>query len=391
MGIFYISGLGFAKRIFISIIIIIEIAILLFSVNYIYSAMEGRKMLFTPYENFLTFNSMLVMNTKVHEDRANDIDPNESKSILLSGLSGSYREIELLNLPIETGNGDSVILFVCDDDIFSEMNLPLSNGKWVKKNEVKDHAIGSYSIPDGPINIDLYEEDSILINIKGRLTINSYMPNMSNYKSHNMSCIDFYSNVNSLENRYIIMGKGALKNTDYFFRSYTSLLVFDNLSVQDKQFNEAYLRGKNAYFTYGDELHANSIYLIYQDLKKFYPLIACVALVVLIGILSFACIVFKHSQRDNGIYFMCGNTRFGSMKILAGELLIILLLGGLLTVSAFWGADYVGLFNDVQLTFNSGNIAVSLVTVTTLMFAMLVIPYIFYVRNLPIETIRSSL
>jgi ABC-type antimicrobial peptide transport system permease subunit len=206
-----------------------------------------------------------------------------------------------------------------------------------------------------------------------------------------MSSADFYSNTNSQENRFIIMGKSAVGNTDYFFRSYTSLLVFDNLSEQDKQFNEEYLRSQNAYFTYGDEIHENSLYLIYQDLKRFYPLITCVALVVLIGIISFACIVFKHSQRDNGIYFMCGNTRFGSMKILMGELTIILLLSGLLTVSAFWFSDYKGIFEGSKLTFTSGNILITLLAIVLLMVCMIFIPYISYRKNSPIEIIRRSL
>jgi hypothetical protein len=390
MSTLYFSFLGFAKRFFTAFMIILEIAVLLFSINYLYSAMEGRRMLLEPYEGFLNNNSVFIYNNNIFNDLPMGLSENESKEKTLSGLIGNYREIEILSTSVYLQCGTLIRLYVCDDDVFLKMNFPLLGGHWVTKNELSTGAIASHSLPRGNVGVD-FPSGVLYIDIKGNLTHNTYSPTMGNWGGADMSCIDFYRARNHGDEPFIVVGRSAIQNIDDFFRSTGSLLLFDNLTSTEGEHNLDYLMSVGASPIRGERIYERSIFLIYEDLERFYPLIFCVGVIVLIGIISFSCIIYKSCERDNGIFFMHGNTRNGSLKILAGELSIILILSSLLTAIAFWFSYYFSLLGEVRVTFSTGNIIITLITLFTLLLFMMIIPYILYTKSTPIEIIRRSL
>jgi hypothetical protein len=364
--------------------IIIEVSALLFGVNYLYSAIEGRKMLFEPYADFIHENSVFVYNVNVMMDISRGLIPNQSKAELMSGLKGSYREIEVLRTTVFASNGDRFELYVCDDDVLLRMNLPLIAGSWIKQADISNSAIASRGMT-GNTEVAFEDNTTLNLDVKGVLTAATYRPDMEYFYSE-MSCMDFSRSISQADDPFILVGRSAVENTDNFIRSYGSLLIFDEFLEEDKEYLIS-----NAIIISGEKLYENSMYLIYADLQKFYPLIFCVVLVVLIGVISFTCIIFKHSERDNGIFFMCGNIRSGSLKILMGELSIILTLSCFLTAAAFWVFDYLAFFGTVKITLSIGNIIITAVTILILLLSMIIIPYALHRRSTPVEIIRRSL
>ena len=389
MSILYFSFLSFTKRFFTSLMIIIETATLLFGINYLISAVDERKVLFEPYEKFLNNDSIYIYNSNIFKDMPIGLTENESKEQALSGLIGNYREIEVFHIPVFTQSGEAIILYVYDDDIFLKMNFPLSAGNWITKKDISNGAIASNHFSKGNININIANVP-FSFNIKGILTDNTYLPTME-YWGSDMSCIDFYKIKNKADEPFIFIGRSAVQNINNLIRSGGSLLIFDNLSPEEKKYNEEYLINANVNLLSGEKIREQSLYSIYEDLQKFIPLIFCIGIIVLIGIISFSCIIFKSNQRDNGIYFMYGNTRNGSLKILAGELSIILILSYLLTVTAFWVGDSLSVLSGVKFTLSAGNIIITFITIFVLLLSMMIIPYMLYRKNTPIEIMRRSL
>lgn len=367
--------LNFKKNIFTMVLVIIEMAALFLSVNYLSCVLKEREMLIAPFRVAMNENSAFVTDNDCMDNMMlHDMTMMESRELLLSGITDEYKIYDIMSL-----NADGYNIYSLSDELYDHLALPLQFGNY------KGGAVGTFGTGTGEHTIDLSDGALLKIKISGILTAATLIPEM-NVTGSAMTVNDFYRNsVN--ERNVIITNRTSISGSEHLFAPRTCFFI------EFKENAEANIsRLKNQTLVYpGTLIEENSNAVLQEDLAGFIPIAGIIAAVVLLGIILISVITFKDNERKNAVLMLCG---YSKMRVIAVHCVGILLLT-LLSVAAaaltFGVLNMLGIEAVVGMTLSLQNLWISLAVMIALFAAAAAAPIILTVGRSPAENFRRTL
>lgn len=362
------------KHPFNFILIIIELAALFLAENYVVSAINDRQMLNKPFAKILNENSAFVFDEGYfNEFRLDPYGAAESRAALLDGISDEYACYDVLTYI----DADIKIVSV-NDDLYSRLNLPLVAGN-------RSGAIGSFAAQIGKQTFDL-DGKRLTLNVTGRLTNSTYVPEMSAYSSFGMTTKDLFANDNSKGN-FIITNRSSIEPTaDRFFTGLGFIIMFKT----NAQSNIEHLRSIT-YSVDGTEIQKNSRAALKEDLSDFAPLITTLFVIVIIGLVSISVITYSSNARQNGILWICGYSRKQIIMVHIVNISVLLTLSLALSVATFFIMQMLEIETAKTVVLSVWNIWASVALFALFGGIALIIPAVKSAKTSPVEYLRRTL
>lgn len=343
-------------------LILIELAALFIAVNFTVSTIVERQMLNEPFAGILNKNSAFV-----YDAECSPAGVLESRSKLLSGIEDDYDCYDVM-----TFIGDDFTIISINDEVYSRLKLPLSFGS-------RKGAVGTLGVIIGKQTFDI-GGISLELNVSGTLTGETFLPAMSAYSSVGLTTKDFYTS-DMPTAKVILTNRSSIEPTaDKFYSSRGFIISFkSNVEENILRLEENVLTAR------GTDIRNNSIAALTEDLLGFIPLIVCIFIIVVIGVVSISVITYSHNEYQSGVLWICG---YSKGQILFSHTVNILVF---LTASLGVGAAAYGVLrllgNEIARTATLGtqNLLATLCLYLVLVAASIIIPAIKISKKAPIE------
>lgn len=376
-----LAAMSLHKKIVITVLIVMELAVLFLAENYMICSVEDRTMLLKPYSNILSDNSLYVYDTHyISNISDNSISFAESQNNLLKGVEGNYKVYNFLYY-INKDYSDYIVYSV-DDEIYKSLALPLTSGNYGSKT---NSAVASPKAGRGALSVET-PVGTLNLDVCGTLTSSTYVPENLNLHS-NMTVNDFYG-VNDGGN-VIITGRSCLGEIEKSFNCCLGFIVkFYSPEAAQKAMN--YLNTKAAVVS-GSSVKDNTNKAISADLQSFIPIITCVLLIVLIGIISISAMIFDENKYRSGVLWLCGYSRKKIISIQAATIAILLIVSlavfALLAfvVNRLISNEIINPDSFSKMSFGFGNLAATLITCAVLIIAAVAMPAVKTFKKSPVE------
>ncbi len=368
--------LSFKKNMFSIMLVILQISALLLAENYMLCVVNEREMLNIPFYPLLNSNTVFVYDANGIWENSSNLNDSRS-SLLKENVSGRY----IIYDAIYYTDGQTAVLSV-SDEIYEKLALPLSSGIYGDK---ESGAVGTFLTKSGENTIYFEDGTSFTLNVCGKLTELTYLPEINNLKSSKMTVSDFY--VNSINGKNTILtSRSSIKGLEKKFQcSHGFLIEFKDNAKE----NIANLQGKSMVIT-ADTILKNTNEALVSDQVRFMPLICSIALIVMIGIICISIIIFKENEQKNGVMWLCGYSRAGIIEVHIANILLITLLSASISIFAFAILKFSGNRVVVGLNLSFGNLILTLLTIVILVGFSAIIPTIKSRKTSPVEYLRRA-
>ncbi len=377
MDLLKLAVLSLSKKAVTLILVIMELAVLFIAENYMVSALKERSMLYVPYRQLLNENSAFVIDTAYTDNLMENsyLTEKQSREQLLDGISGDYTIYD-----VWVYNDGAYRIYSLSDEIYDELALPLSAGSY---KSGRNCAVAAYGMGMGEYAVDV-PSGSLLLDICGNLTESTFVPQMSYFSSSDMTVKDFY-NASVSEKNFIITNRSSINGFEEQFRCEVGFLIQFDTDVNE---NIALMRSKGE-AAEGALIAENTTSALNEDLKSFIPLLGCILMIVLIGMVCISMTIFNENQYRNGILWICGYSRFKMLVIHALSVFVLIVLS--LIAGVFLTVLY-SLLNGSAISISSGgeNAAVLILTCISLVIATMIIPIVKTAKTTPIEYVGRS-
>lgn len=370
------------KKAIITILIVMELAVLFFIENYTVCSIEERTMLLAPYSSILGDDSLFIYDTN-YFDKTFD-DPNltfrKSQNVLLEGLEGNYK---LYNFLICSNPSYSdYTIYSVDDELYNSLAMPLTSGSYGSK---ENSAVASPGVDKGELKI---ENDKFTLDLEvcGNLTSSTYVPESTRCSS-DLTANDLYTVDNS--GNVIITGRSCLGEAEKYFQcSFGFIVKFDSPEAAKAGMN--YFNSKATAMS-GSIIKNNTNKIISEDLKGFIPILSCILFIVLIGLISISVMIFDENKYRNGVLWLCGYSRKRITVIQAVSIGVLLLASlavfAVLAIAMNFLISNGTIDSDsfIKISFGWGNIIITLLTCIVLIGASTAMPAVRTFKKSPVE------
>lgn len=373
-----LSALSLQKKAVITVMVIIELAVLFFAENYTVCTVNERTMLSAPYKNILGSDSLYVYDTNF-PDKLMESDAltfRESHDQLLEGLEGNYKVYDFL-----TYVTPNYTLYLVDDEIYRFLALPLVSGSYGSR---ENSAVATGGLGRGNFSVQT-EDGTVELDICGTLTSSTYVPECTSCNS-DLTVNDLYT---ATGGNIIITGRSGLAEVEKNFDCSLGFIVkFDSPEAAEE--GAKYFNGIAATLK-GSLIMDNTNKRIAEDMQSFIPILACILFIVLIGIISISTMIFDESKYRNGVLWLCGYSRRRIVLIQAASvgILLIVSLAVFILLSVVLNSLVSGNLIDsdsfVKIDFGFGNFAVTLLTCLALIGAATAMPALKTFKKSPVE------
>lgn len=358
-------------------LVILELTALFVTEIYTISILRERSMLIAPYSGILSQNSFFVYDKdfplKLIED--NSLTFSKSQEELLKDIKGDYQIYNFLSATI-----NSYYIVSVSDDIYESLELPLSSGDYGRE---KNSAVASKGIGKGKLTINTDDGGSFEINISGNLTDNTYIPGVTGYSS-DITANDLYYPTN--DKNLIITGRSSIQGyEDYFDCDIGFWIIFKS----DIQENVDILKSKAA-VTEGTRLADNTQKALNDDLKSFIPLVCCIMLIVIIGIVCISLTIFNENQYRNGVLWLCGYSKAKILALHAESITILPVIALAAAAIILLIAKVMGIELAANIRLSLPCCAAVLITCFFLLAASMIAPMIKTAGKSPVEYLGRS-
>ena len=364
------------------LLIIVEIAALFLTVNFLVSTLADRQMLTKGYEKILNDNTAVVWDSKFTENSINGLTNNlaQSREILLKDITDDYEIYD--TIPITDIATDTVV-FVVSDEIYNDLALPLVSGDY-------SEAVANYGYTDSEFsfnyNIDGKNYRNFNIKISGTLTADTYIPIMNYFSTGNdFTTKDLYENSNAYR-KFIIARKSVFDGTDISANCTPVFMIHFSENFDE---NIAKLREKAGVHE-GKAVLENSQSALLRDLADFIPIVICVLVVVIIGTMSISIILNKYNEKRGGVLWICGFSRRQILFAHFVNMLIIFIVAAILSVGAFFIMSLLQIELVVSANLSAANIIATITLSLILILASMIIPAIKSKNTSPVEYLRRA-
>lgn len=371
-----IFALSFKNNIFSFILVILEISALLIAENYMICTLNEREMLNAAYYPVLTENSAFVYDMG---GMYYDGTFRESRQNLLAKIPQNYKIYDTLIY-----SEDEISVISVSDEIYANFKLPLSYGSY---GDVSGGAVAAADTKKGEHKIDFGGGSVLSLNVCGLLTKTTYLPEMTSFKSSEMTISDFY--VNSINDKNIILtSRSAIKGFEDKFSCTAGFIIeFPENAAE----NLLELSKSKAITVNASEIITNSNSALSEDRASFLPLVMSIGIVVVIGITCISVITFKENERRNAVLWICGYSRAGIIGVHTVGTALMTAISVIISLAAYGLMKISGneMVVGINLTFE--NFIVTVITCILLSAISSVVP-VLKCRNIsPAEYIRRAI
>ncbi|MBR2177036.1 MAG: hypothetical protein IJ861_08850, partial [Clostridia bacterium] len=379
-----------------NIIIMLEIAAMLIVANMAIATANSREVLNEPYAELMEHEGYIYQCKKLK-------DPAVDRELVIKNLMDSLKgdlsftycytsqiktdKSVLKGSPLSKEEVRNIYTF--DEKVYSKFNLPLADGRWAsaqrnEKNQIEAVAVvgtddylkvgdvikADYSDLDEQNNIVYVDIGEVVI--VGTITDNYYFPNVYANGSNKMNIQNLYMTGNEYTGNAVFLVSSAADEhfsdprdiaTNFTFITYNS-----EPTDEIREFNLSQLSTVKGTIVNISDFKARSDEFLYEQYIRLLPLLLCVFIIVVTGLIC-SVSMNTYSQLCNyGIYFLCGCRWKGCLKISLAYSAIILTGGAILGTIAFLLfqlSDYAKLFEQ-NLALNNIYITLAVILIMLL-------------------------
>lgn len=364
--------LSFRKNSVSLIIVILELAALLFIENYTVCTIKERGMLNSPYSGIMTENCAFVFDSdRMMKMAYENITEQEAQTKLLEGISGDYTVYDILSYP-----SSELAIISVSDEIYSKLTMPLSLGKYGTAVGTSDMVVGNKTV--------LFNDGTqISIDISGILTTQTYIPCMNLGVSSGGTISDFYNPVINAKNTIITNRSSIIGYEENFTPDMGFLISFQS----DFEKNMRLLQSR-AMVIPATAIAKNSEEALNADINTFVPLIIIVMATILIGITCISLIAWQENKRRNGVLWLCGFSRMKIVVIHGVEIILQMILSLTVSIAVFETLKAAGNEYIVGMQLSLENLAVIILTFAVILIFALIFPILASLNTSPVQYIR---
>lgn len=379
MGYLKLSFSSFSKNKLTFVFMIIVIAVLFLTVNFMISTLADRQMLTKGYEKVLSDNTAVVCDINYTVKMAQGLvgSYKESREQILSDITDEYELYFSAKEFAKRLDGEEVVVIAVSDEIYNNLALPLVSGDY-------SEAVASFGFPDESVTVNKNGCISE-IKISGNLTKDTYLPISNSFSTSNdFTASDLYSDPG--ENNSFIIARTSSFNTDMDFSCDMSFLIHFPENYDE---NIAKLREK-AGVQEGKAILENSQKALWEDLADFIPVVVCILLVVIIGTMSISIILNKYNEKRGGVLWICGFSRRQILFAHFMNMLIIFVVAAILSIGAYLIMSLLQVELVVSANLSAANIIATIALSLILILASMIIPAIRSKNTSPVEYLRRA-
>lgn len=360
---FRIVWSDYAERIKLNLVLIVQIVIILVLTNMIVSSINGRYMLYKPFEKIIKHEGAMFRPCEDLFLAMLDFTEDDIQN-MCQGIKGkadihmSYNYTDTVN--IGNKNKDIAAYFM-GDEFIEGLKLPLADGSWqLQENENYIPCIISpnpYGIKTG----DYIKTNHMDVKYKvmGVLTDITYEPRLSSWAANVNGMFESY-NVKGAERLFIITKyslAGEIKNV---LRPELGVFIDykDGLTEEEIISNNTILLNKGQFVTYRKIREASELY-IYKDLRDLFPVIIGAVIVICIGIISAVSVATESRFKQYRVFYLCGATKRNCILINVMSTTITLIISALLSLSIILIYRNISNATELAIIVNRYNLLIS--------------------------------
>ena len=313
---------SFSKHMLTNILIIFQLTFLFVGFNVVIGNYNSRNILYHPYEDIIKndgYEWLYLPDEHMYDTVTGEFLKSYDDCLkeTLSDIKGEYniyqiKESYVTLSPDDDVQSKSIRLVFVDDRIYDRFSLPLIDGRWEKSDAKKPYGVimqNSYGYGVGDtINLKGTE-----ITISGVLTDPTYIPTYNGSSDTDNGVSRFFEAAKAETARYdyVIMPMASLSEEVRQYTTYSGNLLIEftePLSDSDREHNENVMKNACAMsnFTSFEEIREKTDTFINEDFKKTMPLIACMWIIAVLGLVCSSAITTLKLLRSYAVYYICG-------------------------------------------------------------------------------------
>lgn len=383
----------FCRNFSLYIIMIAELSVIMLALNIAIGSYNSRNMLYKPFEQYLTRDGWYMRSADMNYTE----EPGNDKLYeIINSLEGDYEMVASYSSTVTSEVGD-LRLTILNDDLYYALCMPLEEGDYAQ-------AVVTHN-PHFKLG-DTVRLGSTELTISGVLTENTYVPDISGYNI-DMDVTDFY-NVFQSNAQLVQLNEGEKP---------TPILILPQSTVQseiDKNLNNGIYQSFYYFVVCRTELtekqrehnteilNENSIDIVYmpfstinkrseiyvnESLQKVIPIIVCISIIAVFGILCCCSINVSRSMRNNAVLYMCGASNRDLRIINAVSDFLVVSASLVISITVLKIISLNGVDDSIGFVLGNNNIFVTAVFVVSVFIITQVVSYCVFKK----KTARSIL
>lgn len=355
---------NYVDRIKMNLVLTLQIVVILVLANIIVSSMNGRYMLYKPFEKMIKNEGVMFRPEDGIAQMITDFSRKDIENICHGIVGDSTIHMSYMTSDVISINDEmkEVVIHFYEDEFVDSLRLPLSDGNWklLKTDDSIPCVIGpnNYGIKTG----DYIKTDSIntKFRVVGVLTDITYEPKLSGWGS-NVKELFYNYDVRNEDNLFMITKVSVADELeDIMLPDYNVFIDYEKgLKDSEIRKNNSILVNKGQIVTYKKIREKSKLY-IYKDINELLPVMIGAIIVICIGIVS-AVSVSTESQFNNyKVFYLCGCTRQKCVLINVLSTNITIFLSVLLSYASILLYGIMSNATSLSIIINKNNILISM-------------------------------
>lgn len=412
MKYFNFGFIAISKKLLFSIFMIIEIAALLVITNVTVANFNSKNMLIEPYQEILNKGASIYQ-----LNLTGVLYTSEDFTTFYSDMK-SFKEADVIleyEMPVDIAVSSTTV-YALDDDVFRKYHMPLKSGSYTSELKSSDGYTLAYISPDLGYNVgDIIETDYGSFKVQGILFDITYLPYYSGYDINDKDIRMMYEKVDySVPVQYVeVFGEMIAQNThsaiivaqggltseilSCYALSEAIFLAYNNdISAEAKDYNDSIIEkyeemnSNSIYCLENEELINNTNEYLNETYVKMLPIIICVAVVVIIGLIGSIAINTRNQIRNYSIYFLCGSRWNDCIKIAFANIGIHMIVAAIISVSVLYLMNVLNFNYLIGQSYRFNNILISAGLLIFMILLSMVLPMFIIKNTSPVETIKEN-
>lgn len=414
-----------AEKPWFNLLIMAELAAILFVGNLMIAVANSRMVYYEPYAELMqhegfVYTPKAVMKEEYRRRLTEGYAALQGDvKVTMSGARTMMSDSELLTVEKDSKGTSYRVLYTFDDSVYKKFNLPLSKGRWGASQRNSRGQIEAVALLESetnlkvgdviPFRIGMPNESGNDITEKdmGELLIVGTIKHGKNFPVMSMTGITNGSNgkkmTKDVRNMY---SAGAFGNEAASFivssavdpelqkvlnpELSTAFITYNTEPTEsERQANKELLAGLGGTVLSMKDFKRSSDSYLYEQYIKLLPVIAGVFLIVLTELICSAAMHTKRQMRNFGIYYLCGCRWKDCLKITLTYSLFILLGAAVLGAAALLIFSHTSYAQAFEQNINVNNLIISAAIVLFMLAVSFILPAVMVGRTSPVATIKE--
>lgn len=355
------------------ILVILEFAALLLTVNFAVSTINDRQMLSVPFKEILNDKTVYADDWNFIEKHIEqEMNQRQSRQVMLDEITGDYKIYDILHF----SDSEYTVISV-SDEIYSRLKMPLVSGSYKT-------AVGTFGTSLGEHTVTI-NDLTLTLNISGNLTQSTFLPMMSSFSTKGFTAKDIFE-VSINQPNVIVTNRSSISGFEEKFSVSSGFFI---TLESDYEGNCKRLTQAGAMVTSKDIIKNNHAALT-EDIRSFIPVIICVLLIVIIGTVTISVIINRQNEYRNGVMWLCGYSKRQILFAHGINIFVILIVSAAVGAAVFGVMKVVGIELAVTMNLTVANLITSVILCGILLVISLIIPAAKIAKESPVEYIGRA-